>query len=385
MKKIIIHQFLRTGKLTAIIAILSSALWSCRKDSKVTPDNATEITDPLSASKKSFYLLNEGNMDMNKASLDFFDHQTGIYKHNIFEEINPDVTRGLGDVGNDMQVYGAKLYIVVNNSNKIEVLNVHTGKRIAKIDLTNGRYITFYKGKAYVSSYQSRVGDSNSANGYVARIDTATLEIEQTVMVGRQPEEMAIVGEKLYVANSGGYDPQQYENTVSVVDLNTFREIKKIEVAINLDRVKADQYGDIYVTSRGDSYTISSNLFVIDSSTDEVRKKFDLGASNLCIDGDRAYVVSVEYSYTSLKNVVSYALIDVKNETVINRSFITDGTDKEISRPYGIAVDPVTKDIYVTDAKDYVTPGVLYCFDSSGRKKWSVTTGDIPAHFAFIN
>jgi len=47
-------------------------------------------------------------------------------------------------------------------------------------------------------------------------------------------------------------------------------------------------------------------------------------------------------------------------------------------------VDPKTKDIYVSDAKDYLSPGTLYCFDKNGFKKWSVMTGDIPAHLAFI-
>jgi outer membrane protein assembly factor BamB len=48
-----------------------------------------------------------------------------------------------------------------------------------------------------------------------------------------------------------------------------------------------------------------------------------------------------------------------------------------------VAINPETKEIFVTDAKDYVTPGTLYCFSPDGQKKWSVTTGDIPAHIVF--
>lgn len=77
-------------------------------------------------------------------------------------------------------------------------------------------------------------------------------------------------------------------------------------------------------------------------------------------------------------------MLNVKNETIIDRSFITDGTDKKIIIPYGIAVNPQTKEIFITDARDYVTPGVLYCFNSEGKLKWSVNTGDIPAHLAFV-
>ena len=54
-----------------------------------------------------------------------------------------------------------------------------------------------------------------------------------------------------------------------------------------------------------------------------------------------------------------------------------------IRKPYGIAVNPLTHDIYVTDGRNYVNPGYLYCFDSNGVQKWNVRTGDIPAHIAF--
>jgi hypothetical protein len=58
--------------------------------------------------------------------------------------------------------------------------------------------------------------------------------------------------------------------------------------------------------------------------------------------------------------------------------------DKKISMPYGIMVNPVNKDIYLTDAANYVYPGTLICFDRYGKKKWQVQTGDIPAHFALL-
>jgi DNA-binding beta-propeller fold protein YncE len=166
--------------------------------------------------------------------------------------------------------------------------------------------------------------------------------------------------------------------------MDSFTEIKRIDVAINLHRLKADQYGDLYVTSRGDYYDIPSKLFVIDTKTDLVKKTFNVAASNLAIDGDKAYVYSTEYSYITGENTISYSMINVKDEAIIPGSFIRDGTDKKIKIPYGIAVHPMTKDVFVSDATDYVTPGRLYCFGPDGRQKWSVETGDIPASFAFV-
>ncbi|HEX8020501.1 YncE family protein [Mucilaginibacter sp.] len=367
----------------ALFMVLLAA--SCRKASQVIPKQVEQIAAPDPSSViKGIYLLNEGNMNMNKASLDFMNFRTGVYERNIYNEANPSVTKGLGDVGNDIGIYGSKMYVVVNISNKVEVLDVKTAKKLAQIDITNCRYVTFHKNKAYVSAYLGKVGDPKAPNGIVAEIDTTSLQIERKVTVGRQPEEMAIVGEKLYIANSGGYSPPDYERTVSVIDLASFTELKRIDVAINLDRLKADKYGDIYVTSRGDYYTIPSKLFVIDTQTDAIKKTFDIAASNLWIDDDTAYIYSTEWSYPQQKNTISYTMLNVKDETILSSKFITDGTDKKIVVPYGIAVNPLTKDVFVTDAGNYVASGTLYCFDKNGVMKWKVQAGDIPAHMAFV-
>jgi len=339
--------------------------------------------DPAAA-VKGLYLLNEGNMNSNKASLDYLDYTTGIFTLSLYNQRNPSITRGLGDVGNDMGIYGSRIYIVVNNSNKVEVLDKTTGTHISQINIINCRSVAFSGDKAYVSAYLGTVGDPRAPQGIVAEIDTATLTITRKVTVGRQPEQMAVVGRRLYVANSGGYSPSNYERTVSVIDLTTFAEIKRIDVAINLDRCMADRYGKLYVTSRGDYYNQPSDLYVIDTKTDAVIKDFHLSASNFCIDGDILYLYGTDFSYNTGKWTITYGMIDIKADTVLNRQFITDGTDQQIKVPYGIAVHPISKDVLVTDAKDYVNPGTLYCFGSDGKKKWSVTTGDIPGHFAFV-
>ena len=368
----------------SLAVMVSASLFSCRKDPQPAPEQV-EILEPTpSGPVKGLYLLNEGNMNMNKASLDYLDFSSGYYSRNIYNQANPEIVKGLGDVGNDIGVYGSKVYVVVNLSNKIEVLNAKTGKKIGQIPFTNCRYITFYKGKGYASAYLGTLGDPTAGNGVVIEIDTATLTEKRRVEVGRQPEELAVVRGKLFVANSGGYSATNYERTVSVIDLNSFQVTNKIDVAINLHRLKADKYGDLYVSSRGDYMNIPSKLFVIDTQTEKVKKSFDIGVSEIVIDDDLAYYYSTEYNYETGDNKITYGMIDVKTETPLSKSFITDGTNKEITIPYGIAVNPITKDVFVTDAKDYVSPGTLYCFNSAGIKKFQVTTGDIPAHFAFV-
>ncbi|WP_342327949.1 DUF5074 domain-containing protein [Pedobacter sp. FW305-3-2-15-E-R2A2] len=375
----------KSQNVFTVLLLAVMLMSACRKDLQVPKEEKEYLFSPRPNDPiKGIYLVNEGNMGMNKASLDFVDFEAGQYRRNIYSEANPLQVKGLGDVGNDAGVYGSKLYIVVNISNKVEVLDVKTGKRIQQINITNCRYITFNKGKAYVSAYLGQVGNPAEPNGIVAEIDTTTLSEVRRVKVGRQPEEMAIVKDKLYIANSGGYSPGNYERTVSVVDLNSFTETKRIDVAINLHRLKADRFGDLYVTSRGDYLDTHSKLFVIDTQTDQVKLQYDIAVSNLTISNDVVYFYGSEWSHNTGKMTVSYGMLDVLSKKVLDTKFITDGTDKNIVIPYGIAVNPFTKEVFVTDAGNYVSPGVLYCFSPAGVKQWKVTTGDIPAHFAFV-
>lgn len=371
-----------------VLLALPAAFSSCRKDDEIVPPTVGQVTEGVKTKfAKGFFLLNEGNMGSNKASIDYFDYETGVYSKNIYAERNPGVVKELGDVGNDIEIYGNKLYAVINCSHFVEVMDVRTAKHIKQISIPNCRYITFKGGYAYVSSYAGPVQiDPNARLGYVAKVDTASLSIVATCIVGYQPEEMVIVGDKLYVANSGGYRVPNYDNTVSVIDLNTFTEIKKIQVAVNLHRLELDKYGYIYVSSRGDYYNTPSKTLIINSKDDSVTDVLgDLPNSNMTLCGDSLYVYSTEWSYVTNSNKVTYAIVDTKQQKVVTRSFIKDGTDKSIKIPYGIAVNPETREFFVTDAGNYVTPGRLYCFNKNGIKKWEVETGDIPAHFVFTN
>ena len=380
-----INQIKNLALLVSIIVYLFS---SCRKEEEVIDPTETELTGGESSGPiKGFFLLNEGNMGSNKSTLDYFDYETGVYTKNIYADRNPGVVKELGDVGNDIQIYGNKLYAIINCSHFVEVMDVNTVKHIKAVSIPNCRYITFKDKYAYVSSYAGPVLiDPNARLGYVARMDTTNLEVIDTCVVGYQPEEMVISNNKLYVANSGGYRVPNYDNTVSVIDLNTFKEIKKIEVGINLHRMELDNYGKIWVSSRGDYYNVSSKTYVIDPETDMITDEFKLlPNSNMTLCGDSLYVYSTEWSYLTNSNTISYAIVNVKTRRVVTRNFIKDGTDDIIKIPYGLAVNPENKEFFVTDAKDYVTPGTLHCFNNDGTKKWSVTTGDIPAHIVFTH
>ena len=382
---------------------LCAVMNSCRKDEIILLPEIENVTPPDTllphlgggGALLGFYLLNEGNMGSNKSTLDYFDYETGEYHRNIYADANPNVPKELGDVGNDIKIYGSKLYAVINCSNKIDVMDRFTAQKIGQINIPNCRYIRFHEGYAYVTSYAGPVelNPNYEQLGYVAKVDTATLQVLERCLVGFQPDELEIVdfplegglrGAKIYVANSGGYMFPNYESTVSVIDIQSFTEIKRIEVARNLHHLRADRYGNLWVTSRGDYYNQPSKLYWIDTKTDILTDSLDIAVSNFHLDGDSLYLYSTEWSYITMGNTITYGIVDVAKKQIVTHNFITDGTEQNIKIPYGIMVNPVTKDVYVTDAKNYVSPGTLYCFDRNGKQKWNVRTGDIPAHFVFL-
>ena len=381
-------------KILFLPLLCLAVLFACREIELVVPTEYELLPgvpiDP-DARPAGMYLLNEANMGSNKSSIDYVDFRNAYYVRNIYAERNPEVVKELGDVGNDIQIYGNKLYAVINCSHKVEVMDVRTCKRIGQVDIPNCRYIRFAKGKAYVSAYVGPVAiDPNAQLGAVYEVDTASLAVTRKVTVGYQPDELEVLGEYLYVTNSGGYRAPDYDSTVSVVEIYGMKQILKIPVGINLHRIRKDCYGKLWVTSRGDYNTIPSRLYVLDrkdknSKEMVVKDTLDIPCSEMYIQGDSLYFYSVEWNKQTERNTVTYGIIDVRTDQLVTDHFITDGTEQDIVIPYGICVHPTTGDVYVTDAKNYVSSGVLHCYDRHGKKKWSVRTGDIPAHMAFYD
>lgn len=385
MRSVVVHI------VSCILLAGISLMTSCREDEVIILAEYERL--PLGDNSRSdyagLYLLNEGNMGSNKCTLDFVDFENGYYVRNLYAEKNPNVVKELGDVGNDIQIYGSKLYAVINCSHKVEVLDARTCRRIGQVDIPNCRYVAFDGGYAYVSSYVGPVGiDPNAQLGAVFQVDTATLEVTAEVTVGYQPDELVVQDGLIYVANSGGYRKPNYDYTVSVIDIATMTQIRKIPVGINLHRVRADRYGKLWVSSRGDYKSVPSRLFVLEKDKRtgrmEVRDTLNVSCSEMDICGDSLYLYSVEWSNISQENNVTYGIIDVRTGELISNSFIKDGTETDIEIPYGLKVNPETGDVYVTDAKNYVSSGNLHCYGRDGKLKWKVRTGDIPAHMAFL-
>ncbi len=315
--------------------------------------------DDLPGETVRILVLSEGSYTNNNSTLAYYDLKNKTKDADYFLTQNK---RGLGETANKMLLYGSRAYIVLNGSSRVEVIDIRTGKSVKQIPMFEGdkakspRQIISYAGKVYVSSFDDTV----------TRIDTVSLSIDGSLKVGFDPEGMCVVGDKLYVANSGGLEwANGYDKTVSVVDLSNFKELREIEVNVNPVHLHADTHGDIYVVTNGNYSDIPARFQRIDTQTNTV-SDIDMSVSNFTISENKAYTYSYDY-FTKKMTVQVY---DCLTEKVINASFISDGTIVKI--PYSIQVDPFSKDVYITDAIDNLVSGDVFCFDKNGKMKFQV-------------
>lgn len=392
----IYNLFVCLSKCLIVFTTICLSMSACRNDVMVVPMEDINTGGKVVKSEiVGMYLLNEGNMGSNKSTLDYLDlsgnEPTVHYLRNIYSERNPNTVMMLGDVGNDIQIYGSRLWLVINCSNKVEVAQSSNAVRIGKVDIPNCRYVTFSDRYAYVSSYVGAVySTSTSPLGSVYKVDTLSLVKVDSCSVGYQPEEMAIIGDKLYVANSGGYQGmtgQGYESTLSVIDLDRMQETEKIVVAPNLHRVRKDKYDQLWVTSRGNYMESESKIYWLGKGADgkmQVVGHLDQPVSDLCIVGDSLYFYGSQYNEVTMKNTITYGIINVRTHKIVSTSLSDSQEIQKIRMPYGIIVNPIHRDFYLMDAKNYVSSGELLHFLPDGTFDWKVKTGDIPAHAVFL-
>lgn len=346
---------------SVLIALIASIFFSA---SCIRPNPGPE--NVIDAHTDGIYVLNEGLFQMNNCTLSYYDIAKGTVTDNIFLQANG---RGLGDSGNDLQRYGNRLYAVINNSNRVEVMDLKTAQSIKAIDLPGKqpRHICFHDGKAYVSCF----------DGDVVRIDTATLNIETSVHSGNNPEGICVSSGKLYVANSGGLNYPNYDNTISIFDLNTMSLLKTITVGSNPSKLCTDNDGFVYVCCRGNYDNESGRLFKIDPATDQPCQEWE-HIQNFSVFQGKAYVYDVSY-----KASANIQVIDLHQSDNARKAFITDGTS--IQMPYSITVNPLNGDVYIADAYDFTVTGDIYCFSSEGKLKFSFGAGLNPNSIVFNN
>ncbi len=336
-------------------------LFSCEKDK---PDDPEKPVDKL---ENGFLILNEGLFQMNNSGLSWVDYSALSANHSFFEGKSG---RKLGDTGNDMKRYGNKIYIVVNVSSTLEVLDATTGNPIAQISFVSGnqskqpRSIAFFGSKAFISCF----------DGYVDVLDTASLAIEKRIPVGLNPDQIIATDTKVFVSNSGGLNAPLMDSTLSVIDPLTLTEESKINVGKNPGQMQFVN-GGLFVQVRGNYGSIPAVMKKINPLANQVIDSYGFKplilekmGSNLLIAYDDS-------------GTVRLGLFDVNANSWINAGFINV---EEIETLYDIHYESKNDRIYLFDAHGYTVSGEILEYNSGGNKLREFTVGLNPNAILFF-
>lgn len=334
-----------------------------------------------------FYIVNQGNQSAAiPASITAVDLVGGTATDANLDAFANANNIGLGDGAQQAIVYDGKLYIAMYGSNLIWVCDAETLKVLKTIrpegDAVNPRAFAAKDGKIYCSMF----------TGYVCRIDAKTLEIDKTIKVGPNPEQLAIAGNKLIVANSDGYNSKaNYEDcSISIIDLATLNETKIKDTTKVLNPTAVVSNGtEVFVVCMGNYGDIAPSVKKVDYNKNEVTG--NIPGSFIAIKGDKLYVIDAPF--TSAVSDYTYKTYDVV--TLRENGVIADRTtpaDAEIEYPGGIGVDPVSGDIVILSYKmgsngyaQYRLPGYANVYGNDGKFKKRFECGVGPVNIAFVH
>ena len=360
------------------------AIASCTKENAPDPKFAgidVEVGEQ-SGSFNKLYILNEGNFP-GASTLDLLDFKNKKYCTDIFAQANPEVAQGLGNTGNDMTIADGKLWVLLNASNQVAVLHLPDAKLEKVIDVEAPRFIVNEGKYAYITSYAGAVyGSEDMVPGKVYRIDRTSYAVS-TVEVGYQPEGLAVLGGKLYVANSGGYN-WMHDNRISVIDLATFKFEKHIEapmtnlfqMAATKDKVWVSSYGESswYQDDAGNWLsTVSAPQSVASMTADGKFTVWDgVHASKMSLSGNTLVCIGNDAEMSGGYDNCIY-FVNTTGSSFQKMSF--NGSDlSRIGYPYAVLMNESNGDIYVADAS-FTGGSKLHCFDKNLKHKWTVNTG----------
>lgn len=326
------------------------------------------------------YVLNTGNWGGNDAGIQYLDFQTGELSEDLYAAANGE---GLGDLGQDLCVYGSKIYVTVSNSSKVAIMDRNC-RLLKSISVTasdgtpiNPRYMTAYEGKVYFTAY----------DGTVSRIDTTSMSVDgklNLIDAGAQtgydhPEAITAANGKLYV-NISGYGSGKW---LSVVDVASFTKLKDIEIVLNpYTQCITAEDGYVYFVSNGNyagKPSLTPEQYVygtmqrLDPETDQVEQV--CRATYIANAGEKMYILYSEYY---LPEVARAYVRDLK--TGVESEFI-DMADLQSAN--GLAVDPASGDVYVFDAP-YGAASDVHVYGADGTLKRTFEAGMSTSKMVFV-
>lgn len=327
-------------------------------------------TEQFEQLERSLLIACEGNYQQANASLSNYVPSTMSFENEVFKRANGQL---LGDTAQSLTLYDDKVWIAASNSGIIYAIDKSSYLEVGRITgLTAPRYIYFLsEEKAYVTQiWDNRIAIVNpktySVTGYIeTAMESSTASTDQMVKLG----------DYIYV------NCWSYQNRLLKIDTRTDRVVAELEVGVQPCAIVADKRGKLWTLTDGGGWDgnpagyEAPALVRVDTESFTIDKRFEMPLGNsfskllLNSEGDTLYW---------LADGVQRMSID--SEELPKSSFIA----ADFAYCYGLAIDPESEDIYVSDALDFVQSGVVVRFSASGEELDRFKAGVCPSAFCWV-
>lgn len=348
--------------LALLIAALLVGIVACKKS--LDPAPIVSNRGPRT------FVVCEGSYGNGNSALTVYYPDSGIVIPDIYAQSN---SRSLGDVFQSMTHTTQDYFLLcVNNSDRISILGNGSMQELASLQVPKPRYaVQVSDTKVYVSTLFSK-------DVYV--INPVAFTITKKIsMPFRNPEGMAVVGDKLWVAtwDSAG-------NVVYAIDTTTDLITNSFAVAGNAPQeILRDAEGMVWVLSGNDAQGAASRLTRLNPSNGAILKSYSFGAADAIKPAfnqtkDTLYFIEISYNGGNVNNGI-YRM-GVHDATLPTQPFVAA---HGLQYFWGVGVHPQSGNIYIADPKGFTQKGIVRIYKPDGSIVDSFATGVGPGHFFF--
>jgi DNA-binding beta-propeller fold protein YncE len=303
------------------------------------------------------FIVNEGSFGNLNGSITWT--LNGLVVANPFAEV---MGAPLGDVISDFDIVSGKFYAVSNSTSKVIVMNATTFKVEAEIT-----GFTYPRSFQYVGNGMAAVTDG-SLDGVVKWIDLSTNTITASTPVGLGPEGMCVLGNRLYVCNSGGWD---IDNRIAVIDIPSKSVLTYINVADRPVEIQVDVNGYLWALCSGETQYDATWTQIIGHTPAALAKIYSVDNSVTTFDvgvlGDHPLHMAKDEINQKIY-ISNSTLLAFDMQTNIFSDFLTVASN-------GVSVNPTTQEVWVCGETNYASPSNIKVYSATGTYVKELTAG----------
>jgi len=303
------------------------------------------------------FIINEGSFGNLNGSITWA--LNSVLVANPFADANGTA---LGDVISDFDVVNGKFYAVSNSTSKVIVMNATTFK--VEAEITGFSYPRSFQ---YVGNGIAAVTDG-SLDGSVKWIDLSTNTIAASTPVGLGPEGMCVLGNRLYVCNSGGWD---IDNRIAVIDIPSKSVLTYVNVADRPVEIQVDANGYLWALCSGETQYDANWTQIIGHTPAALAKVYTVDNSVTTFDvgvlGDHPLHMAMDETSNRVY-IANTAVLSFDKQTNLMTDFLTASSN-------GVSVNPATQEVWVCSETNYASPSTVKVYSSTGTYVKEVAAG----------